>query len=94
MMTVVTFGSALLGFAALALGMHRHYRQLWHRPLHSSTQLLLRSLGAVLLMASFATSVAHAGWAIGAVLWLGCLTVAALSLAMALTYWPKSAARP
>ncbi len=94
MMSVLAFATAFLGFAALALGMHRHYRQVFHGALRNGPQILLRGLGTVLLTASFAASVTHAGWAIGAVLWLGCLTAAALSIAMALSYGPKSAARP
>ncbi len=93
MMDVLAFGLSLSGFAALALAMHRHYRQVRHRALGRGTQILLRSLGALLLAASFAASIAKAGWAIGPVLWLGWLTAAALIVALLLTYWPKQARR-
>lgn len=93
MMTAAAFGFALLSFAALALGMHRHYRQVFQRAPRRGLQILLRVLGTALLAASFAASVADAGWAIGAVLWFGCLTAAALGVALTLTWWPKPAAR-
>jgi hypothetical protein len=92
-MSVLAFGFALAGFAALALAMHRHYRQVWHRALRTGAQVTLRIAGAVLLAASFAASIADAGWAIGPVLWLGWLTAAALIVAVALSYWPQRARR-
>lgn len=94
MTSLLAFACALGGFAALALAMHRHYRQVRHRGLRPGLQGLLRIAGAVLLAASFAASVADAGWAIGPVLWLGWLTAAALTVVMALTCWPQRASRP
>lgn len=93
MMSVLAFGFALAGFAALALAMHRHARQVWHRALRPGLQSLLRIMGAGLLAASFAASAADAGWAIGSVLWLGWLTAAALIVGMVLTYWPQRVRR-
>ena len=93
-MSIVAFGFALAGFAALALAMHRHYRQVWHRALRTGAQVILRIAGAALLAASFAASIADAGWAIGPVLWFGWLTAAALIVAMALTWWPQRTRRP
>jgi purine-cytosine permease-like protein len=92
-MNLIALILAFAGFTALALGMHRHYRQLRHRALRSTTQILLRVLGAALLTASFAASIADAGWAIGPVLWLGWLTAAALTVALLLTWWPPQAKR-
>lgn len=92
-MTLLALIFALAGFAALALGMHRHYRQVFQLTLRSGLQILLRLLGAVLLTASFVASVAQDGWAIGAVLWFGCLTLAALIVAAALSCWPRQVGR-
>lgn len=86
---LAVFVPALAGFAALALAMHRHQRQIWHRTLGRGAGGWLRLAGAGGLAASFAASVTAAGWAVGPVLWLGWLTAAALTVALALTWWPR-----
>jgi hypothetical protein len=90
MMDLSAFLLALAGFAALALAMHRHQRHVFHRALGRGADLLLRSLGVAGLAASFAASVASTGWVIGPVLWFGWLTAAALTVALALTWWPQA----
>ncbi len=90
MMTLLALIFALAGFAALSLGMHRHYRQVRHRALTARVQILLRTLGVGALAVSFAASIADAGWSIGPVLWLGWLTAAAMVVALALTWWPQA----
>ncbi|MFC3226732.1 DUF3325 domain-containing protein [Marinibaculum pumilum] len=76
---------ALLGFALLALAMHKHHRDILGRPLPPRRALGLRTAGWSLLALAFATSIAGAGWAIGPVLWFALITVAALAVAMMVT---------
>jgi hypothetical protein len=82
---------AYAGFAALALAMDRHYADAFGRG-ESPSPFLRRGMqwaGSLGLSLSLATIVAHAGWAIGSVLWLGVLTLAALPLAVLLAYVPR-----
>jgi hypothetical protein len=49
-------------------------------------QWFLRLAGIAGLGSSFAACVLHSGWSVGPVLWFGLLTVAALAVALTLTY--------
>ena len=81
---------ALAGFAALALSMHKHHRDLFGGPPSRWRALALRSLGWMLLGLSCAACILESGWAVGPVLWLGVLTGAALMAVLTLTYRPWS----
>lgn len=80
---LISFFIALGGFAALALAMPRHKAQLspkaarWWRP-----------IGWVLTLGSFIPCVLEAGFSLALTAWLGVLSLAAFSVAMALTYRP------
>lgn len=89
MMALLAFALACTGFAALALAMDRHHRQVWQRPAPGRRGVLLRVAGAVALGASLAACIAHSGWAVGAVLWLGLLSATASAVALVLTYRPQ-----
>lgn len=52
---------------------------------------LLHIAGIIGLGAPFAACVAHAGWSVGPVLWLGLMTVAGLAVALLLAYGPPRA---
>lgn len=80
---------SLAGFVALALAMERHHRQVWQRAPSRKQCLLLRCAGVIGLGAALAACVAHAGWATGTVIWLGLMTVAALTVALVLSYRPR-----
>ena len=80
---------SLAGFVALALAMERHHRQVWQRAPSRKQSLLLRCAGVIGLGAALAACVAHAGWATGTVIWLGLMTVAALAVALVLSYRPR-----
>lgn len=85
------------GLAALALAMDRHHRQVWPRGLPRHRRVLWRLAGVAGLLASFAVCAAQAGWAVGAVLWLGLLSAAAPMVTLVLSYrpdWLARAARP
>ena len=73
----------LLGFAALCLGMARHYQEHFaHAPLRRRRRVL-RVSGWFLLSLSFAACVAGEGWQIGPVLWFGWLSVIGMALVFA-----------
>ena len=76
---------SLLGFAALALAMHKHHRDILGRPIPPVRRHGLRLTGWGLLALAFAACIAGKGWATGPVLWFAQLTVAALAIAMLLT---------
>lgn len=87
-------GAALLaysGFTALCLAMNRHHRQLWHRPPSPQRAMLLRVVGAALLVGSLLASTAVAGVSRGLVAWFGILPLAVLVLVGLLPFWPRIA---
>jgi hypothetical protein len=77
---------ATAGFAAIALSMHRHHRDLFGRPPSRPRALAFAGTGWTLLALSFSACIVASGWAIGPVLWIGLLTVAGLVIVLALTY--------
>ena len=87
---LLAFLLAAGGFAALALSMHRHHRDLFARPPSAARTLSLRAAGWMLLALSLATCFAEPGWAVGTVLWLGLGTAAAATVALSLTWLPRS----
>lgn len=89
MKPLLALALAWAGFAALALAMDRHHRQVLHGLPPPRQRLLLRAAGALGLAGSLLACVAHAGWSTGAVLWLGLLPVAAVPVALALVYAPS-----
>lgn len=89
MMALLAFALACTGFAALALAMDRHHRQVWQRPASGRQRVLLRVLGTVCLGASLVACIAYSGWSVGIVLWLGLLSAAVPAVALVLTYQPR-----
>ena len=87
--TLLALLLSLAGFVALALAMERHHRQVWQRAPSRKQCMLLRCFGITGLGAALAACVAHAGWATGTVIWLGLMTVAALAVALVLSYRPR-----
>lgn len=77
---------ATAGFAAIALSMHKHHRDLFGRPPSRLRALAFAGTGWTLLALSFSACIVASGWAIGPVLWIGFLTVAGLVIVLALTY--------
>ena len=88
MITLLALALCLVGFAALALAMDRHQRQVWQR-VRPRGRAPLRLVGVAALCAALAACVAHAGWATGLVLWTGLLSAAALAVALAMSYRPR-----
>jgi hypothetical protein len=87
-------GAALAGFVALSLAMDRHWEQLHGRG--SEPRAALRRwlhLGGILgLVVSLLACIALRGAGQGWVAWAGMLTVAAISLALMLTYGTRKVA--
>lgn len=94
MMTLLAFVLTLLGFAALALAMDRHLRQVRRAAPTGCLRELLRATGTLTLAASLAVCVFEAGWGTGWVVWFGLLSAAAMMIVLALSYWPQRSATP
>lgn len=84
---------AYSGWAALSLGMDRHYADIHGRGKEPDqrTRQQYRLFGALALVSTFAVSVSLEGWAIGAVLCIGLMTASALLLVLLLSYAPQRA---
>jgi hypothetical protein len=70
----------LFGFAALCLGMTRHYQEHFTHTPSSRRRRVLRAAGWLLLALSFAACVTGEGWQIGPLLWFGWLSVIGMAL--------------
>lgn len=78
----------LAGFVLLALAAERQGEWLLHRLPTARERLLFRLLGWPLLALALALCFMAWGWSIGAVAWLGWLTVAGTLLVFVLPWWP------
>ena len=82
----------LAGFAALALSMPKHQRELFGRAPVKPARLILRFFGWSLLLLALMPAIACSGVGIGIVLWFGFATLAAMIVSLMLTYrklwWP------
>jgi len=94
MTDLATLAVALVGFAALALSMHRHHRDIFGKAPTVPRRLALRIAGWGLLGMSLATCIATFGWAIGLVHWTGLLTAAGMTVALLLAAKPARLWRP
>lgn len=77
-------------WSALAMAMDRHYTDIHGRGVEPAPPLRMRLRGAAVLglLASLALNVHMQGWGVGLVAGLGVLTLAALLLVLAVSYWP------
>jgi len=90
-MSIAAFCLAYAGFAALCLGMDRHYEMVFDRALPRRHRLPLRAFGWVALALSLCASAAVWGWSYGTVEWIGILSLAGLLLIWFVTYRPRTA---
>lgn len=72
------------GLASLALGMEKHWKQLWNSEPCTRRRTAMRFSGWVLLAAALAIGAIEWGMSIGIVVWLGSLSVAGLAVVLAL----------
>ena len=73
------------GFASLALGMERHYRQVFAAPLGQRRRHVLRGAGWILLGLAVLPCCLGWGIAMGIVLWTGLLAAGVLLVALVLS---------
>ncbi|WP_405053514.1 DUF3325 domain-containing protein [Sphingobium sp. WCS2017Hpa-17] len=85
MIALLAFGPAVLGTFLLALSMSKHYRDLLGRPPSGTMPLVFRMAGWTLIVTSLGVAIVIEGSAVGAVLWIGLLMVAAQLVALMLT---------
>lgn len=76
----------LCGFAALALSMPKHHRDLFGCALQPALGRALRWGGWASLALALVTAITGSGVSVGIVLWFGLATLAALIVAVMLTY--------
>ena len=83
------------GFASLALGMEKHWKQVWNSALGARRRTALRFSGWVLLAGALILAVIGWGASIGIVVWFGSLSGAGLAVVVALAkIEQRSAGRP
>ncbi|MDM9558016.1 DUF3325 domain-containing protein [Bordetella petrii] len=91
MMSVAAFCLAYAGFAALCLGMDRHYEAVFDRQLPRRHRAPLQVVGWLALALSLCASAAVWGWRYGTVEWIGILSLAGLLLIWFVSYRPGAA---
>ncbi|MBO1110906.1 DUF3325 domain-containing protein [Bordetella petrii] len=91
MMSTAAFCLAYAGFAALCLGMDRHYEAVFERALPRRHRAPLRAFGWAALALSLWACAAVWGWRYGTVEWIGILTLAGLLLIWFVSYRPGPA---
>ncbi|MBP5855905.1 DUF3325 domain-containing protein [Marivibrio halodurans] len=91
MLIAAVFCAVYAGWAALALAMDRHARDIGRTPPRPATVIVLRLAGTGVLAAALAGCAARWGWAIGPVAWLGMLGVGALLFTLTLSVIPRAA---
>jgi len=94
-LAVAALAAAIAGFAALSLAMDRHWEQLhgrWSEPAIPARQWL-RAGGTLGLLVSLGACIGLHGAGQGWVTWAGMLTLAALTLALTLSYAARGVAR-
>lgn len=93
MIVLLAFVLMCLGFGALALSITKHHRDVVGVSVSPSRQKVLRLSGWVLLGFSLVLTLIARGPSIGLATWVGLLTVAALLVAVSLTYAPPNIER-
>jgi hypothetical protein len=91
---LTTFVLSVSGFAALALSMHRHHRDIFGMPPARLRKLTLGMAGCALVCTSVVPAVLCSGFSIGLTFWFGMITPAVLFVALGLTYAPRVSSAP
>ncbi len=76
---------SVAGFAALALSMPRHHRDLFGRPPSPRRTRALFIAGWVFLAAALMPCIAASGWPVGLTVWFGTVSIAGFAVALAMT---------
>ncbi len=90
----VAFCLAMFGFAALAVAMRRHYLDLFRLEPHRRQQVVLRTVGALGLAASYCHLRCVRGAVEGTVEWLCIASLAAIVIVVALSVASRSLMLP
>lgn len=77
MMHLSAFALCLIGFASLALAMRRPQRDVFGKPLSSTTKSALRAFGTLALVFALRLLVLGKGWGFGLVMFSGHTSLAA-----------------
>lgn len=85
MTALLPFIPAVLGMFLLALSMSKHYHDHIGKQPSGVTPMVFRTAGWLLTVISLAAAIAIEGCAVGPILWLGLLTLAAQVVALILT---------
>lgn len=90
---MVTLAALLLNFggvAFIALSMRKHYRQVFVAEPSKVAARIRRTAGWLLLGSSLMPFLIGESSSVGVVMWIGVLTVSAVSVTMLLTYRPRA----
>ncbi|PUA20867.1 DUF3325 domain-containing protein [Glaciimonas sp. PCH181] len=91
--TLIALGLAYGGMTSLCLAIDRHYGQVWGRALTTKPRRCFHVLGWLLLALALWPCIEAWSPTVGVVVWIGCLSAAALLLALLLPYAPRLAVR-
>ena len=91
--TLIALALAYGGMTSLCLVIDRHYGQVWGRALTTGPRRGFHVLGWLLLALALWPCIAAWSASVGVVVWFGCLSAAALLLALLLPYAPRLAVR-
>jgi hypothetical protein len=89
-LSLVSFGLAVSGFAGLSLSMPRHHREAFGKQPSPGAMLALRAAGYGAVALALWPCVETFGVAVGIVAWLGMLTAAALAVVGLLSWRPRA----
>lgn len=85
-MPISNLALCLAGFILLALSMNRHFEVVFGGPVTAPFSLAFRVTGWVILALAATQSIQQEGTSIGLAMWVGELGVAAMLVALLLTY--------
>lgn len=77
------------GMLGLCAAMERHQGQILMAHLSVSQSRMLRIIAAMLLLASYGTTVIARDWAIGSVVWVVLCGAASVCVVLLLTFYPR-----
>ncbi|MCB5184066.1 DUF3325 domain-containing protein [Methylobacillus gramineus] len=86
---LLAYGLAYAGMASFSLGMEKHYVQARVSDLTASRKKLFKATGWSFLILAVLPAIYGWGLTIGIVFWTGFVSLAAISVVLVLSYFPK-----
>lgn len=86
---LLAYALAYAGMASLSLGMEKHYVQARGSDLTASRKKLFKATGWSLLILAVLPAIYGWGLTIGIVVWTGFVSLAAISVVLVLSYFPR-----